>query len=148
MPLVLALIVGCGGGSEIPVVPVTGQVMLNGQPVEGASVAFIPQSPDGRAAAATTDSDGRYELQTAGADSPGAVPGAYQVTVSKFEVKTVRTPEQALAEVQKGSSLLAPPTEESSNVLPAKYLDPGRSGFSATVSETDENVFDFALEGK
>lgn len=91
--VVLASVAGCGGGDEetppvAGVVPVSGTVLLDGKPLEGASVLFIPApgGPVDRApvgASGVTGADGKYAL-TCGPESPGALPGAYRVVVSKF----------------------------------------------------------------
>lgn len=80
---------GCGGsevGIDVPenLVPVTGVVTLDGQPLEGATVIYHP--PDGtdppRTARGVTDADGRYELLYA-PEVKGAVPGTHRVQISK-----------------------------------------------------------------
>ncbi|QDV49864.1 DUF4198 domain-containing protein [Gimesia fumaroli] len=63
-------LIGCGGNSEIPVVPVSGQITLDGQPLADVSISFVPQaesvsSPDvGPGSMAKTDSEGRFTLIT------------------------------------------------------------------------------------
>ncbi|GIW99923.1 MAG: hypothetical protein KatS3mg111_3256 [Pirellulaceae bacterium] len=79
--LVLMGLSGCGG-DKLPTVPVSGVVTLDGKPLEGATVTFVPQSPGARTASALTGSDGRFVLTTVkGGD--GAVPGTYAVTIKK-----------------------------------------------------------------
>ncbi len=145
--LSLMVILGCGGPSDkYKVVQVKGLVTLDGQPVEGASVMFLPQSAEGAAAAATTGADGRYTLQTAGATRPGAVPGSYNVTIIKQVVTETGSDGKA---VPKGMQVASPtPTTQSKNHLPAKYGNPTQSGFTATVSESGANTFDFDLKNK
>lgn len=72
--LALAL-AGCGGP-----VPVAGKVTLNGKPVAGATVVFIPEG-GGPEAGAQTDEEGNFLLTTT--KTEGTIPGAYRVTVSK-----------------------------------------------------------------
>lgn len=78
---------GCGSDApKINTVPVTGRVTYNGQPVAGATVAFIPNNPDGRPAQGVTDEQGVYTLTTyvGPNDQPaGAEPGDYKVTIQK-----------------------------------------------------------------
>lgn len=68
-------------------VPVSGQVVLDGEPVAGAKVVFLPQrlfSAGNRvqpAASALTDQQGHFSLQTAG--NTGAGTGPYWVLLSK-----------------------------------------------------------------
>ncbi len=145
--LVLAL--GCGRPTEkIKVIPVTGRVTLDGQPLEGATVTFLPQTAEGAAAGATTDSTGNFKLQTAGAARPGAVPGAYQVTVIKSEVRELMSQEKALAEAQHKNQLIPPPTTATKGLLPARYRNPAQSGLTATVTESGKNHFEFDVKSK
>lgn len=74
------LLVGCGGGSDLPELgEVTGVVTLDGQPVSGAQVQFIPQS--GRPSSGETDASGKYELHYT-ADVAGAVLGSHTVKIN------------------------------------------------------------------
>ena len=67
---------GCGEDT----VPVKGLVMLDGNPVEGATVTFGTE--DGkRSYGGFTDSNGSFFLSGGGV--PGALPGTYKVTVTK-----------------------------------------------------------------
>jgi hypothetical protein len=69
------------GADEAPLVKVTGVVRLDGRPLPGATVAFLPLAKDGRKATGKTDKEGKYEMTTK-RDSDGAEPGKYQVTIS------------------------------------------------------------------
>lgn len=75
-----ATLFGCGGGADTPeLVPVSGTVTVDGQPVEGVTVMFAPKA-SGRKATGVTNSEGRYELvYTAG--NYGATPGEYRVVI-------------------------------------------------------------------
>jgi len=74
--LALAL-AGCGGP-----VPVEGKVTMNGKPLAGATVVFIPVN-GGPEAGAQTDEEGNFHLT--GTKTEGISPGEYRVTVSKKE---------------------------------------------------------------
>jgi hypothetical protein len=76
--LVLAT-VGCGGKDRL--VKVEGVVTLDGQPIAGAIVSFLPDEKGGRFAVGTTAQDGSYRLTTYQKDD-GALPGDYRVTVT------------------------------------------------------------------
>jgi hypothetical protein len=76
----IALVGGC---SKEVLVPVEGRVTLDDQPVEGASITFMPQSAGMQPATAGSDADGRFRLETR--EKPGAMPGLYKVVVSKHE---------------------------------------------------------------
>ncbi len=96
---------GCGSGSQI--VPVSGQVKLDGEPLADAHVTFRrPDSKEpypGPASHGKTDADGRFTLHTVD-DHNGAVVGPHKVRVS--------LPVQA-----PGKGADARPTEK----LPARY---------------------------
>jgi len=67
---------GCGAKP----VPVNGVVLLDGKPVEDATVTFV--TADGKMSAnGFTDASGNFSLSVA--DQPGAFPGEYKVVVVK-----------------------------------------------------------------
>lgn len=83
VPLISLILVGCGGGSDRPsLAPASGIVTLNGEPVEGASLTFIPVA-GGRPGSAITDAQGRYTIKTY-QDAPGAIIGEHKVAVIKI----------------------------------------------------------------
>lgn len=59
--LALVGLVGCGSSDRPELGEVTGRVTIDGQPLVGVNIVFSPDS--GRPSAATTDADGKYELQ-------------------------------------------------------------------------------------
>jgi hypothetical protein len=69
---------GCGGSK---LVPVEGIVNLDGKPLAGATVVFLPDGAPGRPAQSFTAGDGRFLLSTV--SEPGAEPGNYKVTITK-----------------------------------------------------------------
>lgn len=83
--VVAALLAGCGGGGDVPDLgSVTGKVMLDGQPLAGASVTFSPAN--GRPSNAETNEDGTYELMYLNGVS-GAVVGEHTVSISTYKEK-------------------------------------------------------------
>ncbi|HVA45803.1 MAG TPA: carboxypeptidase-like regulatory domain-containing protein [Pirellulales bacterium] len=78
---------GCGKqkkGPQLDLVPASGTVTLDGQPLADAVIAFAFQGtpPEGfYSSGATTDAQGHYELVSMG--QKGTIPGNYKVTVSK-----------------------------------------------------------------
>src|SRR5262245_9847319 len=93
LPLALGAALGLvtsAGCSRIPsgVVPVGGQVTLDGQPLAGATVTFQPvRTPAGERVAiggsvGHTDGGGHYELRLIDPDVPGAAAGKHAVTIT------------------------------------------------------------------
>jgi hypothetical protein len=88
--LVLAALVlllgGCESGPKA--VPVSGNVTLDGKPLPGATVQFVPvAAPDGKApppsAIGTTDQTGRYSLVfNTNGNTTGAAAGKYRVMIT------------------------------------------------------------------
>jgi hypothetical protein len=98
----LMSVVGCASG----LASAEGVVTLDGTPVEGATVSFVPVDDTvGRLANGRTDSSGRFRLSTSG--KPGAKPGDYKVTVIK--VKAVE-----------GGENLKPGTDETKKFMEGK----------------------------
>ena len=111
-------LVGCGGGGRPNSVTVTGQVLLDGQPLAGAAVMFT--GPEGGApVTAVTDANGNFKLE--------AVIGLNKVAVAKTE-----------GGGGAGEAELSPPDEmpsspQVSSVVPSKYANPATSGISVEV---------------
>ncbi len=141
--LVLA---GCGGAPHDPnrpkTVPVTGTVTHNGKPVEGATVTFMAQNPQGRGATGRTDEAGRFTLTTFGAND-GAIPGEYRVKIAKTLVEGQLSQEQAQQSQEQGKPIPAPVEKD---LLPLKYKKAETSGLTASVQADGENDFPFELK--
>jgi hypothetical protein len=117
--LAVALLIMCGCGDN-KLAPVSGRVLVDGEPVENLVVLFQPiggrdnENP-GKGSSARTDKDGRYTLEQ-DAGVPGAVVGKHKVAIftpmSDKELKT--NPDT-------GSEDGAPP--QSKEIIPPKYND-------------------------
>jgi hypothetical protein len=135
--LALVAAAGCrGSAAEGPqTYAVTGEVTLDGQPVVGADIAFLPDSstPDAAPAQAVTDQTGRFEVVSqfdqGRTSQAGMTAGTYGVQITQLK----RPPPSA--------GLSQPPR----NMLPQKYASPATSGLSATVVPDGENHFVFKL---
>jgi hypothetical protein len=80
--ILAAALAGCGTGKTVKV---EGIVLLDGQPVSGASVRFIPLDAEkGLSANGLTGTDGRFRLTTR-KPNDGAMPGEYRIEVSYEE---------------------------------------------------------------
>ena len=137
--------VGCSKKAALSgLVKVTGTVMLNGEPLSGASVVFVPKSigDTSRSASGTTKEDGTFELTTL-ESGDGAFPGEYNVTITKREaVGKIPTAEEIEAANAKGQSL----NVQYNNVVPPKYGIASTSGLTATVVEKGMAPVEFQLE--
>ncbi len=114
-----AMTAGCQ--SELELIPVHGQVLFQGEPLEYGSVMFQPEG-NGPLARATIEPDGTFVLST---DSPadGVRPGSSRVRVTAFEAQK--------------SGLAGPKDREMSlgrSAIPKKYLSFGTSGIVVDVT--------------
>lgn len=145
---------GCSKGPSRPkTYPVSGTVTLNGQPVDGATVVFVPKAPSTggttnpqgpQAASGETDAQGRYSLGTF-AKGDGAIPGEYLVKVFKYPKPTTPAGTSSGGEEEyqpPEENALPPPAAK--NMLPEKYANEQTSGLSFTV-EPKSNTFDISL---
>ncbi len=134
--------VGCNSSEQAnypKTYPVSGIVTHKGSPVEGATVMFMGSGQDSKGAVGRTDASGRYELTTF-VPGDGALPGSYQIVVTKIQVS--ETEEDVTAS---GSGDREPTSSPAKDLLPAKFKNPNASGLSAAVSETAENVVNLDL---
>jgi hypothetical protein len=89
--VVVLLLAASGCGRRL--VKLEGTVTLDGQPLEGATVTFVPEGGSGPSASGLTGSDGVFSLTTR-TSGDGVAPGAYKVTVTKSVVPEVAGTEQ------------------------------------------------------
>jgi hypothetical protein len=131
----LALVVlwasGCGGADKP--VPVEGIVLLDGKPVDGATVTFVPDGGRGRPASGITDSEGHFQLTTQ--DQDGAVPGNYRVVVRKTPGLARQPPPVISGDPQsiKAHYKNRLSRKSTKSLLPAHYGDESRTPFRLTV---------------
>lgn len=140
---------GCGSAPEKPefaknLVPVTGTVTWEGGPLAGATVRYFAaaNATSGETADAITDAEGKYTLLTQLAnasieDRKGAVPGTYQVVVSKIVMPDGSNLPPGMTE----ADALA---ENAKELIPAKYSNPETTILRETV-KPEPNVINFEL---
>lgn len=77
------LAAGCGGRDGPAVVPVSGRLTMNGEPLGGVRIRFFPDASHtpGVTAFADTNEDGRFDITTQ-KPADGIVPGQYLVDVN------------------------------------------------------------------
>ena len=113
--LAVSALAGCGAGStNLETAAAEGVVLLDGQPLADADVAFSPEK--GPTATARTDAEGKFKLMTYRAGD-GAVAGKHTVTVNK--------------QVAKGKN--AQGYTDYQSVVPALYVNPAKSPLTATI---------------
>jgi hypothetical protein len=126
LPLMLAVLVGCGDGRvKLPTAPVTGSVAYQGKPVSAARIIFVHSS--GQAAAADLAADGTFKLT--------AFQGQCQVAIQCLESNT-----SAGHSVTKGSAGKLPGRP----LFPARYSEYATSGLTFEV-KAGENKANLAL---
>jgi hypothetical protein len=134
---VVPAMAGCGR-KGVPTFPVRGTVTLDGMPVDGATVMFVP--PAGPPNSAVTDSAGTFVIAT-----PGVPAGVCGVTITKATggaAMTNPTPED-LQRLAQNPAAAKPPT----SALPEKFGRTETSGLSAEVTnDASKNVFSFDLK--
>jgi hypothetical protein len=144
--VVLAVVSGCTGtgvdeGAQGPdfsnLVPVSGVITLNGAPLAGAVVTFLPtQWAPG---VGETNEKGEYDLSTA--SRPGLSPGDYKVAIS-----LLLSAEGEPQGIGPRSSLAQPPSMlTSKEYLPRHYADLGTSKLTAHVDKKG-GTFNFDVE--
>ncbi len=142
----VAVVTGCGPRGPA-VEMVEGVVLLDGRPVEGATVFFSPTSDTrdkaaGLPAAGRTGPDGSFRLNAGGGAKPGAGTkvGEYIVTVIKQESDPVPPPD-----LDKPPAL--PPEITVRDLLPVRYKLGATTPLRATVKQ-GKNVYRFELDSK
>ena len=149
--LSLVVLVGCSGGGDrwtknLPeTVNASGVVLLDGEPVEGAQVVFAPATGE-HAASGLTDSEGIFYAK-AFPSKEGAVPGTYQVGVSKtVEVKSEVTPKELEATGEDAAHALESGTTTVGweNALPQHYASPVKSNLEVVIPA--EGTSDLSIE--
>ena len=125
---------GCGGKSDTGLVPVQGQVTLNGGPLpEGGNGNVTFSSADGKGNTATglLDDDGNYRMSTFEAND-GVLPGEYKVSVSWTSPGSGDP---------KTGVLKAP-----ASIIDERFSNPETSGLTATITADGNEDLDFDLK--
>jgi len=136
---------GCSESRYPPTYRVVGRVTMHGDPVDRATVSFLPSGGQ-HPANGVTDKRGLFELSTFNRND-GAMPGAFVVTVQKFPFVQIKTVPGGIPYDPENETNAGEPRHRRviENELPKNYADPMSSGFTATVLANDENRFEFDL---
>ncbi len=147
--LVVLAFVGCGNPN---LGQVSGIVTYDGQPLENATVIFIPQGPEGVLGVAQTDENGKYIMSSPLKKNvtEGVLAGEYNVTITKKE-KIVDADQilynegkisyDELNERQSKKDI----DVQAKSLIPTRYDSIETSGLTAEVQAKTENVFNFEL---
>lgn len=132
----VATLVGCTGKQSGPpenTAVVKGTVTYNGSPLADATVTFQAADSPAKIAFGRTDASGNYQLSTAA--GPGAIPGEYQISVTKMEAS-------AASQVTEDSPEYTGETEtaEAQSVIPEKYGKAATSELTASVKEGENTI--------
>ena len=134
----LGAVLGCGSKSSAGLVPVSGNIAVDGQTAGNAVVTYIPQKDTtGNGGTGTTDSTGRYTVTTPQGKT-GLPPGQYKVTVSRRLNPDGSPPDPN-----------TPPIESNAReTLPVIYTDADKTQLTITIAADDKRSFDFDLKTK
>jgi len=142
--LMLPLFLGCGNARLPGLVPASGIVTLNGEPIEGVTIVFAPLSPSGdaRTATALSGAGGKFIVSTLD-HNDGIMPGDYRVSVSKKTgvggVDTAISGDERVA-VQDSRQTI--------DYLPAKYSSGNTSDSSVSIPASGNRNIELTLEGE
>lgn len=149
--LLVAAAVGCGRRTGPDVQEVSGVVLLEGSPFDGAHVAFHPVG-GGIAAGGMTLADGSFRLTSnrGGRRNAGAVAGEYVVTVAKWRDDNPPMPPEPdsadpdiLRKRREWEAAMAA-RKPLVSLVPKRYGDAATSDLKATV-KVGRNTFRFDL---
>ena len=150
---------GCSSNSVVypEVAAVVGVVTLNGQPLQAATITFVPEA--GRSSSGVTDSSGKYSLHYTGTIR-GAMLGTHRVMIKKmvpdknFTASAVEQfMDKATSQMLKSSGLPTTTAADETGKQPLKPLminavGPQYSGLESILTASvkpDTNELDFHL---
>jgi hypothetical protein len=138
--LLVLLLAGCGKDANEPeLVPVAGTVTLNGAPLAGATVSFIPlDETHGSGAEGRTDKEGKYRLKYR-TGREGAPAGEYKVAIIKY----------VLPDGSDAPPDVPPADSPGRPLLPPAYSDPEQTTLKKTVAPGGGPIdFDLQVQRK
>ncbi len=128
------VLAGCGSSSNV--VPVSGTILLDGEPLVGASINTQPISttsnPElGSGSFGKTDPQGHYSLELVDPPIAGAVLGEHRVTITRGTEELYRSSDE--------------PVDPPDAPWPTRYSD-GSQRLTVTPEGTDEADFELTLK--
>jgi hypothetical protein len=140
--------VGCGGGSgdTTKYAPVAGIVTLDGKPIEGATVSFVPKKT-GQMSFGLTGPDGKFSLKSA-AGQTGAAVGDHGVTVVLVLDLSPPAPKASADDLAPPTPAELGNTDQPNATSGMKFIIPERYGKPGVLSATvpDSGLSDHKLE--
>jgi hypothetical protein len=117
---------GCNRYDGPPLYPVTGTVTLDGKPLPGAGVMFVPRGETrGNASLGLTDVNGKYTLKAEQGGYPGVPEGEFAVVISKLKDSAPAGEELAAAQTSNEETLSAKYWDSAQSILTAKVPQGG-----------------------
>lgn len=132
---------GCGADDygRLEPHPVSGQVVINGEPAEGCTVVLVPSDEELKnevLPGGTTDAEGRFEITTH-ETGDGAPAGNYGVTI-RWEATKWRGMEEELR--------IDPVQPVGPDRLQGRYSSPEKSGLTAVIKKGENRLEPFRLD--
>ena len=132
-----------GCGPRVVRHPVAGVVTLDGRPIKGASLTFMPRAK-GRPGIGETGPDGRFRMKDAGMHD-GLPPGDYDILVMLAEwsqPKIVKVPAGAGGEHGAADTIeiVEVPAHVTKWIVPERYSTHGASGLSASIQSATTDL--------
>ncbi len=148
--LILGAVVLAGCGPSYPsTIPVSGTITLQGKPVEGADVNFIPDAAQQgavRFGTGRTDAQGKYRL-TSFQPNDGVTPGNYRVTVvmppKAAPIMDASNPSAGYGQMMQQAAAGQANIGEG---IPVKYTNPATTDLKAEVTRGGQTEFNFDLQ--
>jgi hypothetical protein len=144
----MCLIAGCGS-NEIPLVPVSGKLTMNGKPVAFKNVRFVPEpGTPGMGAGGNTNAEGEYKLLAVRGgstiDQYGVPAGKYKVVVTEpvfpiNDVPAALPPAAGDAPVAAIGPPVAKPVKKS-EALPPRYAKAETTTLNVDVSPPEAKI--------
>ncbi len=141
-----AFTAGCGGATDLELVPAGGTVTYKGAPLPNATVSFLPEK--GTLAMAVTDDQGRFTLKTGTED--GASAAKYKVTVYAVEGGSQSTFEADPADPTAYTAAYEQSMQQQEQnppklIVPKKYTDVLLTPLSYEIKKGEANQFPIEL---
>jgi hypothetical protein len=125
----VCFVVGCGGAPPVEtLVPVGGTLMVNGKPLDGVTVTFIPEiSKNNRGGSGTTGADGSFKVTDLTQNLPGLAVGKYTIAYSRMRLPDGSAPPETKEGVPANPGIIRVET------LPTHFQSPDPRSPGSTV---------------